>query len=83
MSELKLELHFPPGEYYDARRESIDFRIDREPLNDGCVVSLIFAESVGVPARYLELTPENAKQFAQCLLQMAEAAEETATEDAR
>lgn len=52
----------------EYRRPTINFDIDRNPYNVGCPILISVMEAFGHPTVYIELTPQEAEDFATVLL---------------
>lgn len=58
----------------ESRRPTLVIEVDRDPLNNGCHISLTVQKAMGQPTIYIEFTPEEADVLGTCLLGLVEPA---------
>ena len=75
---LKLDLSgLPPHEDNTMfRRPRITVGVDYEPFHEGHIVGLHMDEQMGQPARWIEMTPDEARTLAGHLITCAQEAED-------
>jgi hypothetical protein len=56
------------GNHTDSWRPVINLKVDRDPMHKGNLIHIRIDESMGHPTQYIELSPDEAEQFAGYLL---------------